>query len=116
MSCKNRYEHLKIDCLEDVTSVPPQSTWYVTHGRKETIAIYTTQLDDGLWVYGYQVYWASGKVSEQRPTAAPGKFRSQREASLYAIGFMLLYLDYFLAETREDIMSAEATLMQPELF
>ena len=52
----------------------------------------------------------------RQPIAALGRFRSQREAKLYAIGFMLLYLDYFLEETRADIRNGEASLLQAELF
>ena len=116
MNAKNRYEYLKIDCLEDVEPVEAQSSWRVTKGRDETVTIFSSLLSDGSWVYGYLVNWANGRISVCKPTAALGKFRSQREAKLYAIGFMLLYLDYFLEETRADLRYGEASLLQAELF
>lgn len=116
MNTKNRYEYLKIDCLEDVEPVETQSTWCVTEGRDEIIKISTSPLPDGYWVYGYLVHWANGRTSVRQPTAALGRFRSQREAKLYAIGFMFLYLDYFLIETRARLHNAEASLLQAELF
>lgn len=116
MKPKNRYEYLKTDCLADVDPVEAQSTWCVTEGRDETVTIFSSPLPDGSWVYGYLVHWANGRTSVQQPTAALGRFRSQREAKLYAIGFMLLYLDYFREETRADLRRGEAALMQAELF
>lgn len=116
MNTKNRYEYLKIDCLEDVEPVEAQSTWCVTEGRYETIKIFSSTLPDGSWVYGYLVHWANGRTSAQQPTASFGRFRTQRDAKLYAVGFMALYLDYFREETRADLRRAEASLMQAELF
>ena len=108
MNTKNPYEYLKIDCLADVDPVEAQSTWCVTEGRDETIIIFSSPLPDG--------YWANGRTSVKQPTAALGRFRSQRDAKLYAIGFMFLYLDYFLIETRARLHKAEASLLQAELF
>lgn len=116
MNTKNRYDYLKIDCLADVEPVEAQSIWRVTEGREETVTIYSSPLPDGLWVYGYLVHWANGRTSVQKPTATLGLFRSPREAKLYAIGFMLIYLDYFRKETRVDLLRAEASLLQIELF
>lgn len=116
MNTKNPYEYLKIDCLADVDPVEAQSTWCVTEGRDETVIIFSSPLPDGYWVYGYLVHWANGRSSVRQPTAALGRFRSQRDAKLYAIGFMFLYLDYFLIETRARLHNAEASLLQAELF
>ncbi len=116
MTTKNPYEYLKIDCLEDVDPVEAQSTWCVTEGRNETVTIFSSPLPDGYWVYGYFVHWANGRTSVRQPTAALGRFLSQREAKLYAIGFMTLYMEYFLEDTQAAIRRAEASLMQAELF
>ena len=116
MSAKNRYESLKIDCLEDVEPVEALSSWSVTEGRDETVTIFSSPLPDNTWVYGYLVHWANGRTSVQQPTASLGKFRTQRDAKLYAIGFMLIYLEYFLEETRASLCNAEASLLQAELF
>lgn len=116
MNTKNPYEHLKIDCLADVEPVEAQSTWTVTEGREETVKILTSLLPDGMWVFGYSVFWANGRFSFRKPTAELGLFRAQRDAKLYAIGFMLIYLNYFLEQTRLDIRRGEAALIQTELF
>ena len=116
MNSKNPYEYLKIDYLEDVDPVEAQSVWCITEGLSETITIFTSLLPDGTWVYGYMVLWANGRTSSQRPTASLGKFNTQREAKLYAIGFMLMFLEYFLEDTRTAIRRAESSLLQAELF
>lgn len=116
MKPKNRYEYLRIDCLADVAPVEAQATWRVTEGRDESVTIFSSPLVDGSWVYGYLVRWANGRTSVQQPTASLGRFRSQREANLYAIGFMLLYLDYFREETRAALRRGEASLIQAKLF
>lgn len=116
MKPRNPYEYLKTDCLVDVDPVEAQSTWCVTSGRAESVIIYSSPLPDGSWVYGYLVQWANGRASSQQPTASLGRFRTQREAKLYAIGFMLLFQPYFREETRADLHRAEASLIQPELF
>lgn len=116
MNTKNRYEYLKVDSLSDMEPVEAQSTWSVTEGRDENVTIFSSLLSNGLWVYGYMVHWANGRTSVRKPTAELGLFRTQREAKLYAIGFMTLYLEYFLEDTQAAIRRAEATLMQAELF
>lgn len=116
-SLKNKYEYLKInDCLEDVDPVEATSSWTLTDSRSETITITNALLPDGTWVYGYVVYWAKGGASSKQPTAELGQFRTQREAKLHAIGFMLIYTDYFLPETQEAIRAAEASLLQGKFF
>ena len=116
MNTKNPYEYLKVDCLADVEPVEAQATWRVTESRDETITIFSSPLESGLWVYGYLVHWANGRTSVHKPSASLGLFRTQREAKLYAIGFMLLYSDYFLEQTRADLRRGEVSLMQCELF
>ncbi len=113
---KNKYDYLKVDCLEDVDPVEATSSWTLTDSRDETITITNAVLPDGSWVYGYVVYWAKGGSSTKLPTAEHGRFRSQREAKLHAIGFMLVYNNYFLPETQEAIRAAEASLLQGQLF
>lgn len=113
---KNKYEHLRVDCLEDVNPVEATSSWTITDCRRETITITSALLPDGAWVYGYIVYWAKGGSSSKSPTAELGKFRTQRDAKLHAIGFMLIYLSYFLPETQSSILEAESSLLQTQLF
>lgn len=116
MSNPNPYAALKSDCLADVEPVEAQSVWTLTDSRDESVTIFTSVLPDGAWVYGYLVQWANGRVSSQKPTAELGRFRSQRDAKLYAVGFMLSYLDYFTEATRGAIKSAELSLQQTNLF
>lgn len=116
MSNKNPYEYLKIDCLADVEPVDAQSTWSVTDSREEQVMITTSLLPDGSWVYGYTVYWKNGRISTCRTTAQNGKFRTQREAQLYTIGFMLMFLEYFTEDTRTALRRGENSLLQASLF
>lgn len=113
---KNPYEYLKTECLDDVTPVEAQASWSITDSREESITIHSSLLPDGRWVYGYMVYWKNGRQSMLRTSAENGLFKTQREAQLYAVGFMKLYLSYFQPETREAIIKAESRLLQAELF
>ena len=113
---KNPYEYLKTPCLADVKPVEAQATLTITDSRDETISIHTSLLPDGSWVYGYAVYWKNGRISTLRTSAENGTFKNQREAQLYAVGFMRLYLSYFQPETREAIAKAERSLLQATLF
>ncbi len=116
MEQQNPYDYLKTDCLEDVEPVEATSSWTFTDARQESITITTAQLHDGSWVYGYLVYWGKGGTSVKGPTAELGKFHTEREARLHAVGFMKLYLSYFIPETRYALRLAEASLLQGELF
>jgi len=116
MNNRNRYENLRIDCLADVDPVAVQHSLTLTDSRDEQITINTSCLPDGLWVYGYLVYWHNGRVSTSNPSAGNGLFRSQREAQLHAVGFMQLYLRFFTEQTREALHRAENKLIQTSLF
>lgn len=116
MKLQNQYDYLKHDCLEDVEPVEATASWPVTDSREEAITITTALLPEGAWVYGYIVRWAKGGVSVRQPTAKNGKFRTQREAKLHAVGFMKMYLSYFTADTQEALRIGEASLNQGNLF
>lgn len=113
---RNPYEYLKTPCLDDVKPVEAQSSMTITDSRDESIIIHTAILPDGSWVYGYSVNWKNGRNSYSRTSAENGSFKSQREAQLYAVGFMKLYLSYFTEETKASINKAEYRLLQAELF
>ena len=115
-SLRNKYAYLKIDSLEDAEPVEACSSWTITDSRREIITITTTVLPDGTWVYGYKVYWSDGRISTAAPSTEQGRFCSQRDAKLYAIGFMLIYLPHFLPETQDAIRDAEKQLIQTQLF
>lgn len=114
MTYNNPYEHLKSPYLDDSPDIAPTSQITVSSHPAETIIIYTA-ISDGLWLYGYQVYWASGQVSTRQPSKALGLFRSENDARLYCIGFMKAYLAHFRPNTVENIRSAEAKFLTPSL-
>lgn len=116
MEARNQYDFLKIDCLEDVEPVEATASWTITDSRTESITITNALLPDGFWVYGYVVYWGKGGVSSQKPTAEFGKFRTQREAKLHAVGFLKIYCSAFIQETRDALRRAESSLLQGQLF
>lgn len=116
LSLKNKYEYLKTDCLDDAEPLEPSESWTVTASRSERITITLARHSGGAWVYGYDVYRARGGVSTRKPSAEMGLFRSSRDAKLHAIGFMLVYLEYFQPETQMSIRAAEKSLIQLQLF
>lgn len=116
MNKKNPYESLKLDSRPDASPVDAQSTLRITESSDETIIISTSVLPDGLWVYGFNVYWRNGRVSASTPSGNNGIFRTQREAQLYAVGYMKMFLEYFTPESRSSLMKAETALIQTNLF
>ncbi len=113
---QNQYDYLKSDCIDGVEPVEATASWTITDSRDETITITTAILPDGAWVYGYVVYWGKGGTSMKLPSAELGKFRTQRDAKLHALGFIKIYLSYFMPDTRESIRIAESSLLQGDLF
>jgi len=113
---RNPYDYLRIDCLADCEPIDAMATFTLPEGRKEIISITTAIMPDGYFVYGYVVHWAKGFTSAVKPSAERGLFNTQREAKLHAVGFMKIYLSYFLPETQEALNIAEADLLQAQLF
>lgn len=99
---------------DDPAPVDAQATWDICPGP-ELVRISTAMLPDGTWVYGYYVYWLNGRTSVHLPDPNLGLFASQRDAQLYAVGFMLMYESFFSPATVEDLRIAEARLCQTEL-
>lgn len=113
---KNPYEYLKLDAICDCEAVPAQSTYTITEGKDETVAILASVLPDGHWCYGYSVYWKNGRQSHTNPDPSLGLFASQREAQLYALGFMSLYAAYFTEATYVAILRAINKKCQTSFF
>lgn len=117
MKSANPYAYLKTPCLEPVELILPSSSWKVSISRDETITIFTAPAVCGSWwAYGYLVQWQNGRVSAHTVSSELGLFRSEREAKLYAIGFMLIYAEYFTEENRTSLRFAENSLIQATLF
>lgn len=122
MDSKNKYENLKIMDPPEAESLPRvvQSTMTpltVSTDKEETIVILTTRRMDYSYVAGYNVYWKRGKQSTKVPSNKDGfHFRTTREARLYAIGFLLRYLEHFTPENQEAIKRAETEISQGTLF
>lgn len=112
----NPYEHLKLDRLCNFDPVAPQSTWVITEHPDERVAILTSALEQGEWCYGYQVCWKNGRISYLEPDPQKGLFASQREAQLYALGFMSLYASYFTEATNTAILKSISIKSQTSLF
>ncbi len=113
---KNPYECLKLDELCETEPIPAQSSWTITDDKAESVSILASVLDNGLWCYGYSVFWKNGRHSYCNPDPAKGLFHSQREAQLYALGFMSLYSSYFTEETNIALLKAVGEKSQGELF
>lgn len=112
MTQSNPYSYLKIDDDFDASPLEVQNTWVVDNSSDDIVTLFTSEASDGSWVYGYHVTWKDGRVSHKVPTAALGRFRSEREAKLYAVGFMLSFKDYFCESTVSALRRGEAELQQ----
>lgn len=115
-SNRNPYETLKLDVVVDHEPIPAQSTWTITEDKTETISILTAILPGGYWCFGYSVFWSSGRHSHMNPNPAMGVFSAQREAQLYALGFMSLHTSSFIEPTKIAILKAVAEKSQDSLF
>ncbi|MCM1310855.1 MAG: hypothetical protein NC301_07520 [Bacteroides sp.] len=116
MSDRNPYEYLAVSYLDDCPPLEAQSVYYITADPGETITIFTAQMRLGMYAYGYEVTWANGRKSYKSVAPDGRVFRSEREARLYAVGFMRLYESAFLPDTRRALIEAEHQLSQATLF
>lgn len=119
----NRYESLRLVADERPHAEPVEARASSDIGTPdELISIATAVTTDGLWTYGYIVHWhlqegqTKQRVSRLDPAACNGLFCSQREARLYAVGFMLSYTEYFLPDTVDALRREEGRLRQMQLF
>lgn len=114
---QNNYASLAVDTDANAKPVKPDATWCITESRAdETIKITTAKLPNGLWVYGFEVYWAKGHTSIREPCANHGMFQTEREAELHCIGFLRNYLKHYQIATCFYIRAAEHKLLQGSLF
>ncbi len=113
---KNPYDYLRHDFLGDADPIDARASWRITEAKDETITILTALTPEGMWCYGYHVYWRNGRTSAEKPCASRGLFTSQREARLHAIGFFLTFAPYFTPSSCEDLRAAEKKLAQSSFF
>lgn len=118
MKNKNPYEYLKQEFLGEVSPVeqPDAKACTIIGSDGESITLLTGQLRSGEYVYGYDVRWANGRRSSLPVEPHDGVFRSEREALLYIVGFMLSFAEYFNEGTRNSLRDKEKQLLQIPLF
>ncbi len=102
----NKYESLKQRVIDDAPDLLPGIEYPISKRPAESVAIIISSAGDW-WTWGYSVYWANGQSSYRNPSFRIGVFLSERDAILYAIGFMLSYAEYFLPDTLANIKAAE---------
>ncbi len=103
---ENKYESLKLRIIDDAPELRPEHETHLSKHPAESVSIFTSSSAD-CWAWGYIVYWANGHSSHRLPSFCIGVFRTERDAILYGIGFMLSYAEYFKPETVENIKAAE---------
>lgn len=111
---KNRYESLLVSCDSNAPEVQYEKDTTVSSHPAETVRIFTARVD-GVWVFGYQVHWANGQSSFRLPTKQIGMFRSEQDALLYGVGYMLSFRDYFKEDTVFNLREAERRFNVPSL-
>lgn len=113
----NRYDYLR-SCYRgrDATNMLEPSRKRIGEDP-ETIDILSSLIpDSGQFAVGFIVYWADGRSSQRKPDPAFGVFESEREARLWAVGYMLAYAKHFTRSTQSDLKKAEYELAQQVLF
>ncbi len=103
---KNKYESLKQRVIDDAPDLLPGLEYPISKRPAESVSIITSSAGEW-WAFGYSVYWANGQSSYRNPSFRIGVFRSERDAILYGIGFMLAYAEYFQPDTVANINAAE---------
>lgn len=83
---------------------------------RETIDVLSSQIEPGVFVAGFIVYWSDDRVSQRIPSTAYGVFPSEREARLWVIGYMLSFEQHFSGDTVSQLRQQENVLAQQVLF
>lgn len=81
-----------------------------------SIAIFTAEIKPGKWAWGYNVFTKDCKNLYLNPSLEYGHCRSERDAKLYVLGFLLANGSIFTQDAREAIGSAIRNLQQLSLF
>ncbi len=112
----NPYEYLKllgvsISASEDDV----QHNLSVSENNKET-AIILTRKSGEYWYGGFIFYWYHGAVSNKPPTPENGVFKTERAARLYYLGYLSLFMNYYIEDTKNAITAALHKYQQSTLF
>lgn len=114
----NPYEYLRLTDIQipvDSLQLGEERRINITENNAETAVIITASVGQ-YWCGGIQFYWHHGGVSYKKPDPANGLFRTEREARLYYIGYLSLFLDYYIDDTKEAIREAIHEYSQQTLF
>ena len=113
----NPYEYLRLtDVLIPADNLQPvEHRISITENNAETAVIITVSVGQ-YWCGGIQFYWHHGGVSYKKPDPANGVFRTEREARLYYIGYLSLFFDYYIDDTKDAIRAAIHEYSQQTLF
>lgn len=112
----NPYEYLRLKDVEySMPDTDHEHCLIITSSKVETAVIITAPLGE-YWIGGFRFYWHHGARSYKKPDPANGIFRSEREARLYYIGYLSLFLDYYIEDTKEAIREAIHKYSQQTLF
>lgn len=111
----NPYDYLRSSYKGEANEVPDPSRLRIS-GEHETIDILSSQIEPGVFVSGFIVYWADGRISQKIPSTAYGVFPSERESRLWVIGYMLTYKQHFTDDVVSQLRQQERILAQQVLF
>lgn len=113
----NPYEYLKVQGITEFIASPDdeQHRLNITDNNQET-AIIITQRSGEYWCGGFQFYWHHGNTSCKRPDPSNGLFSTERDARLYYIAYLSLFMDYYIEETKSSIKDALLEYSQQTLF
>lgn len=112
----NPYEYLKMQGVSiSVSEDDVKHNLNVTENNKET-AIIITRKSGEYWYGGFIFYWHHGGVSSKQPKPENGVFKTEREARLYYLGYLSLFLDYYIEDTKIAITAALHKFQQTTLF
>ena len=113
----NPYEYLKVHgvVVVEASADDEQHDLTITDNNQETAIIITRRAGE-YWYGGFQFYWHHGNTSYKHPDPANGLFRTESDARLYYIGYLSLFMDYYIEDTKSSIKSALFNYSQQTLF
>jgi hypothetical protein len=100
---ENQYRNLLVEDYCDAADLVDYKVSHITNDSREIIEVLYAEYEPGKYAAGYRVYWANKRISFRLPNPSNGYFRSERDAKLYILGFMMVYSAWFLPETVTDI-------------
>lgn len=116
-SSVNPFEALRFPGIPDSEDIRNNLEYIeVFNNRKEIVKVIIADAGDGKFTFGYDIYFASGRVAQKLPSLEMGFCTSRNNALLYFLGYMKKYSSHFSDLVMFEVDKLIGKIQQNSLF